>query len=123
MAPLVAEFLPGTAPYIKKYGETAGAEDKSFYATYMLLKLPGLEPYVRAGLGFEGFSGDGYENAKTALILPYLRAGVRVMVGESGSLNLSVGYRHEQDSGGSSGLDANSIGFAVGVSLFPWRPK
>ncbi len=83
----------------------------------------GVVPFVRAGLGFEGFSGDGYEDAKTALLVPMLRAGVRVLVGDAGSVNLSVAYRHETNSNGTKDLDANRFGVAIGLSLFPVRGK
>jgi hypothetical protein len=83
----------------------------------------GLIPFVRAGLGFENFTGDGYEDAKTATLAPMLRAGVRFLVGDSGSINLSLAYRHETNANGSKDLDANRFGIAVGLSLFPVRGK
>ena len=82
-----------------------------------------LVPYLRLGLGAETFSGDGAEDAKVALWAPMVRAGVRVLVGESGSVNLSLAYRHESNSGGVEKLAANRLGFAVGLSLFPVRGK
>ena len=82
-----------------------------------------LVPYVRLGLGAETFSGDGSEDSKVALWVPMVRAGVRVLVGESGSVNLSLAYRHESNSGGVEKLTANRLGFAVGLSVFPARGK
>jgi len=82
-----------------------------------------LVPFVRVGAGFQSFSGDGSEDAKMALIAPYVRAGVRVLVGNSGSVNLSAAFRHEINSGGVEDLNANGLSFAVGVSLFPIRGK
>ena len=82
-----------------------------------------LVPYLRLGLGAETFSGDGSENSKVALWAPMVRAGVRVLVGESGSVNLSLAYRHESNSTGVDGEVANRVAFAVGLSLFPVRGK
>jgi hypothetical protein len=82
-----------------------------------------LLPFVRAGVGFENFTGDGFAGAKTALIAPYLRAGVRVLVGNSASVNASVAYRHVINADGEDGVDANALSFAVGLSIFPIRGK
>ena len=82
-----------------------------------------LVPFVRLGLGAQGFSGDDTEDSKVALLVPMVRAGVRVLVGNSGSVNLSVAYRHEANSGGVEDLDANGLSFAVGLSIFPVRGK
>jgi hypothetical protein len=82
-----------------------------------------LVPFVRVGLGAETFSGDGSEDSKVALLVPMVRAGVRVLVGESGSVNLSLAYRHEINSGGVEKLDANRLSFAIGLSVFPVRGR
>ena len=82
-----------------------------------------LVPFVRVGAGFERFGGDGYSGAVTSYLAPYLRAGVRAMVGRTASLNLSVGYQHVLHADGESGLDANVVSLDVGVSLFPVRGR
>ena len=43
--------------------------------------------------------------------------GMRVLVGNTGSVNLSHSYEHETD----NHVSENRIVGAVGVSLFPWR--
>jgi hypothetical protein len=80
-----------------------------------------LIPFVRAGVGFRNYSGDGYEDAKVGMVLPYVRGGVRVLVGNSASVNLSVAYRRIVNADGADGLDANNLSFAVGLSIFPIR--
>lgn len=45
--------------------------------------------------------------------------GVRVLVGSSGSVNLSLGYQHETD----NQVTQNQLLANVGVSLFPWRVR
>ncbi len=83
----------------------------------------GLVPFVRVGVGAVGFGGDAYTEATTSLLAPMVRAGVRVMVGDAGSVNLSVAYRHETNADGVDGDDANRFGLAIGLSLFPIRGK
>lgn len=51
LAPVLGELVPEAAPYAQKYLQMQAPEEKAFYATYALLKLPGLEPYVRRDLG------------------------------------------------------------------------
>ncbi len=77
-----------------------------------------LVPFVRAGAGFETFSGDLYPNAKVAIVAPYVRAGVRAMVVPSASVNLSVEYRRITNADGEDGLSANEIRFDAGLSIF-----
>ncbi len=77
-----------------------------------------LVPFLRAGAGFQTFSGDAYVSPKTSFIAPYVRAGVRAMVVPSASVNLSVAYQHVTNADGEDGLDANSVSFAAGLSIF-----
>ncbi len=85
--------------------------------------VSGLVPFVRVGAGALGFGGDAYTDAKTSILAPMVRAGVRVLVADAGSINLSVAYRHETNADGVNGDDANRFGLAVGISLFPIRGK
>jgi hypothetical protein len=82
-----------------------------------------LIPFVRAGVGFETFSGDTYARTTTSVIAPYVRAGVRVLVGNSASVNLSLTYRHETNADGNKGEGANVVGLSAGLSIFPIRGK
>jgi hypothetical protein len=72
-----------------------------------------------AGGGFGALFNDGFTFNNTALIAPSLIGGVRVLVGSSGSVNLSLGYQHETD----NQVTQNQLLANVGVSLFPWRVR
>ena len=71
-------------------------------------------PFVGGGFGVL-FNG-GFTFDDTAVLAPDLAAGVRVLVGNSGSVNLKLGYQHESD----GNVKVNRLVSAVGVSLFPW---
>lgn len=58
VAPALGELLPETALYAEKYLALQAPEERAFYATYALLKLPGLEPYVREGAGRDDPPGE-----------------------------------------------------------------
>jgi len=82
---------------------------------YNFLARGGVTPYAGIGMGAnfgEGFTFDG-----TSLVAPVLTGGMRVLVGNTGSVNLSLSYEHETD----NHVSENRIVGAVGVSLFPWR--
>jgi len=76
-----------------------------------------LVPFV--GGGFGALFNDGFTFNNTALIAPSLTGGLRVLVGNSGSVNLSLGYQHETD----NQVTQNQLLANVGVSLFPWRVR
>jgi hypothetical protein len=80
-----------------------------------------LIPFLRAGAGFQTYSGDLYDDTETTLILPFARAGVRAMVGEAASINVSVGYSRETNAAGISDADANRFNVRAGLSIFPVR--
>ncbi len=78
-------------------------------------------PFASAGFGalfYEGFSFDN-----TAVLAPMLTGGVRVLVGSSASMNLSMSYQHESNASGNFQMNANRLIAGVGVSLFPWRTR
>ena len=78
-------------------------------------------PFASVGFGalfYDGFSFDG-----TAVLFPTVTGGIRVLVGSSGSVNLSLGYQHESNAEGEFQAKANRLIAGVGVSLFPWRAK
>jgi hypothetical protein len=78
-------------------------------------------PFVSAGLGVLTFSGDGYSNSETALTAPYVRAGLRVLVGPMASVNFGLAYAHQTNAEGVKDLDNNQLGLSVGISIFPNR--
>jgi hypothetical protein len=72
-------------------------------------------PY--AGLGFGANFGEGFTFDQSSLIAPALTAGIRFLVGDAGSVNVSLGYEHETD----NHVSENRMLAEVGVSLFPWN--
>ena len=51
LAPVLGQLVAESAPFMQKYIQVQSQEERADYATYALLKLPGLTPYVRSGLG------------------------------------------------------------------------
>lgn len=78
-------------------------------------------PFVRGSLGILTNSGSLASGDQTTLIAPSLLAGLRVLVGNSASVNFGVGYQHLSDALGVQELSANTIGAEIGVSIFPRR--
>jgi hypothetical protein len=76
-----------------------------------------------ASLGFGALFYDGFHLDNTAVLAPMVNAGVRVLVGSSASVNASLGFQHEANAQGESGLSANRLVAGVGVSLFPWHAR
>jgi hypothetical protein len=74
-----------------------------------------------ASLGFGALFYDGFHLDNTAVLAPMVNAGVRVLVGSSASVNASLGFQHEANAQGESGLSSNRLVAGVGVSLFPWH--
>jgi hypothetical protein len=67
-------------------------------------------------MGFALFNG-GFDFSDPAVIAPSIAAGVRVLAGDTGSVNLSLGYQRESN----GEMRQNRIIAAAGVSLFPWH--
>jgi len=74
-----------------------------------------------ASVGFGALFYDGFHLDNTAVLAPMINAGVRVLVGSSASVNASLGFQHEANAQGESGLSSNRLVAGVGVSLFPWH--
>ena len=76
-----------------------------------------------ASLGFGALFYDGFSMDDTAVLAPMLTGGVRVLVGPSASVNMSLGYQHESNANGEFQASANRVLAGVGVSLFPWHTR
>jgi len=79
----------------------------------------GFIPFASVGFGVLFY--DGFHLDNTAVLAPMINAGVRVLVGSSASVNASLGFQHEANAQGESGLSSNRLVAGVGVSLFPWH--
>ena len=76
-----------------------------------------------ASVGFGALFYDGFSMDETAVLAPTLTGGVRVLVGPTASVNMSLGYQHESNANGEFNASANRVVAGVGVSLFPWHTK
>lgn len=70
-----------------------------------------------ASMGFGTLFNGGFDFSDPAVIAPSIAAGVRVLAGDTGSVNLSLGYQRESN----GEMRQNRIVAAAGVSLFPWH--
>ena len=84
---------------------------------YNFSRHGGVIPFAGAGFGVLFNSGFTFDD--TGVLFPDLTGGVRVLVGSSASVNLSLGYQHESD----GHVTVNRLVSQVGVSLFPWSAR
>jgi hypothetical protein len=82
---------------------------------YNFASRGGIIPFGAIALGAN--FGEGFSFDATSLVAPALTGGIRFLVGNAGSANVSLGYEHETD----NHVSENRMVAAVGVSLFPWR--
>jgi hypothetical protein len=78
-------------------------------------------PFAAAGLGFLSYSGDGFSDAEIEVLAPIVQAGVRLLVGPTGSINLFAQYSHRINAGGEKDVSGNQFALGVGLSVFPGR--
>lgn len=76
-----------------------------------------------AGLGFGTLFYGGFSLHDTSVLAPMITGGIRVLVGPSAAVNLSLGYQHESNAQGEFNASSNRIVGAVGVSVFPWHTR
>lgn len=78
-------------------------------------------PYLRGSVGLLDNSGDtGHE---TTYLAPLLEGGLRVMVGQTASVNFAAGFQHQTNAFGVQDESANIVTFGVGLSVFPKTGK
>lgn len=94
--------------------QTVGAE-----AGYLYNFSPQGSTIPFAGISFGVLFYDGFMFEDTAVLAPDLTAGVRMLVGNKGSVNLSLGYQRESD----NHVRMNRLVAGAGVSIFPWRTR
>ena len=83
--------------------------------TYNFNRSGSMIPF--ASMGFGTLFNGGFDFSEPAVIAPSIAAGVRVLAGDTGSVNLSLGYQRESN----DHMRQNRIVAAAGVSLFPWH--
>lgn len=76
-------------------------------------------PFVEGKFGVLAYGGDASDGAETTLLLPSIGGGVRVLLGETASVNFSGNYVRQQNASGVDQLNSNDIRFGVGLSVFP----
>ena len=108
-----------TGGLLLRYQSENGMEDTSLGSEAGILYnfSPKGDVIPFAGMGFGVLFYDGFGFNETAVLAPDLSAGVRLLVGNSASVNLSLAYQRESD----SHVRTNRMVAGVGVSLFPWK--
>jgi hypothetical protein len=102
----------GDSSSFSGYGARAGAR-------YNFTTQSSIVPFVEAGMSFLAWSGDGYEDAKTTMGLPYVGGGARLLIGNSASINFGGQFERTTNALGVEDMDSNSFGFYTGISVFP----
>jgi hypothetical protein len=76
-------------------------------------------PFVGAGLGMALHGGDVDDDEdNTTIMIPTIVGGVRILVGNSASVNLGVSYEHQTNALGIEDVSGNVIMMNVGISVF-----
>ncbi|HEY7727401.1 MAG TPA: hypothetical protein VID50_03030 [Candidatus Eisenbacteria bacterium] len=114
-----------TGGLLARHQSTNGNSDTALGASaginYNFSTAGNVIPFV--GLGFGTLFYDGISLHDTSVLAPMLTGGIRVLVGPSAAVNLSLGYQHESNAQGEFNASSNRLVGSVGVSVFPWRTK
>lgn len=113
--------------YDKTDPETAEEVKDSYYGVRgdVILNLPTdgpIVPFVAGGVGFVAYGNEDIYGDESSLIFPVIAGGIRVLMGNSASLNLTASYRKTSNFGGMKDFDSSTFRIGVGVSAFPRRP-
>ena len=76
-----------------------------------------LVPFLEAGVGLGSVSAGG--SSQSFSTLPLLAGGIRMLMGNSASINITAGYQRVSMSSGGSTATENTIGVQAGLSIFP----
>jgi len=98
-----------------RMGSARNAAGVSFGTQYNFTPRSGMLPFAAAAVGFEQYTGG---DSDRALLLPMMRVGFRSMLGDTRSLNVSVGYQHESNPNSLHETSADVFDIGVGMSLF-----
>lgn len=112
------EIVGGT---ILRHEDVNGTKTTSVGAlaglTYNFNPSQRLVPYGTVAFGALFYGGFSFD--QPAVLAPSLTAGLRVLVGDAASVNVSLGYQRERN----DHERQNRILAGAGVSIFPWRNK
>jgi hypothetical protein len=117
----VSNHYEVTGGMIVRHEAVNGTSDTSVGAvagmTYNFNPSGNMIPF--ASVGFGTLFNGGFDFSEPAVVAPTLAAGVRVLAGDTGSVNLSLGYQRESN----GHMRQNRIVAGAGVSLFPWHKR
>jgi hypothetical protein len=121
----ISDHYEVTGGLLTRHTSVNGSSDTALGATagltYNFSPQGSFIPF--ASFGFGALFYDGFSMDDTAVLAPMITGGVRVLVGPSASVNMSLGYQHESNANGEFQASANRVLAGVGVSLFPWRTR
>ncbi len=121
----VSDRYEVTGGFLIRHESVNGSSETALGATagltYNFSRQGKVIPFASAGFGALFY--DGFSMNDTAVLAPMIAGGIRVPVGSSASVNMSLGYQHESNANGEFNASANRLVASVGVSLFPWGPK
>jgi hypothetical protein len=102
-------------------GESSTSLGATAGLTYNFSPRGNLVPFASLGFGTLFYGGFSFD--ETAVLAPMVSGGVRLLVGNNASVNLSLGYQHESNANGEFNASSNRLLASVGVSLFPWQTR
>ncbi len=119
----VSDHYEVTGGFMTRHESSNGQSDTALGTTagliYNFSPQGGFIPFASVGFGALFYGGFHLNN--TAVLAPMINAGVRVLVGSSASVNASLGFQHEANAQGESGLCSHPMCAGWLVSLFPWH--
>jgi len=121
----VSRHYEVTGAFLTRHQSVNGNSDTALGAsaglTYNFNAAGNVIPY--ASVGFGALFYGGFALDETAVLAPMVAGGIRVLVGSTASVNMSLGYQHESNADGEFNASANRVLAGVGVSVFPWHTK
>ncbi|MBN1826043.1 MAG: outer membrane beta-barrel protein [Candidatus Eisenbacteria bacterium] len=113
--------------------ETKDTDSRIGLMGQLILNFPSsgaIVPFVGGGAGFLSLDSKfentttGYEDEgdyEKIYILPRVEGGIRVLVGDSASINIAGFYEHRKNDEGIEDADADNMGVSLGITIFPVR--
>ena len=121
----VSRHYEVTGALLTRHQSVNGNSDTALGAsaglTYNFNSAGNVIPYANVGFGALFYGGFALD--QTAVLAPMVTGGIRVLVGSTASVNMSLGYQHESNADGEFNASANRVLAGVGLSVFPWHTK